>query len=282
MLQGYYAGLSSLYYNEEKLATTANNLANVNTTGFRRALLLQRTRQESDDTKKIDSRVKERLPDIYGMERASTIKDFSKTGPLQETANPFDIAIPGNLKNAFFGVQGPDGETVYTRNGQLSLAKQDPNNANSPTVLHLSDHIALGEDGQPIPIRPEFGPLEIAGDGTLKQNGSRVGQLPVFRLMDAEDPNNQKAANLQALMPLGDSLFGVPPQVKDKLNALKIEVGQAGVKQTVLQGVKEASNVNIYQELTEMMNATKAADANKNALRIQMDGLSKLFQMLRS
>ena len=97
----------------------------------------------------------------------------------------------------------------------------------------------------------------------------------------SQDPNIQKTSNLQALERMGDSLFKIPSQYAREFNPLRIEVGEHGVKDIMKQGALESSNVNIVQEMMEMMSASKSGGANTKAMKMQMDGLDKLFQLVR-
>lgn len=283
MLTGFYTNISGLYYNEQKLANVSNNLANVDTTGFRRSMMMLRTREENPSTKWVDSQVKERMPSIYGIQRSGVYNDYS-AGDLRETGSQFDLALPTELKNAFFAVKRldpADKDIYYTRNGTLSIGPSNPVDPNSEPALYISGHMAVGADGQPITIDPLAGDLNVAVDGTVSQAGRDVAQIPVYRLDKSPDPMTQEPAELQRLQQLGDSLFKVPEDRKQEFFAHQLQVGEGGVQRLTLQGMKEASNVNPMAEMMEMMNATKSYEANTKAVRAQVDGLLKLFQMVR-
>jgi flagellar basal body rod protein FlgG len=284
MLTGYYSSISGVHYNEQKLDVISNNLANMSTPGFRRSMLMVRSREENEFTNRVDRDVKERLPDYYGTQRTGIYKIYKKTGKLQSTGNSFDLAIPPELKNAFFAVRGKDANdpsSYYTRNGSLSLNNIDPKIPGSPSVLYLGNNIALDGNNQPISVDPSLGELKITDDGTIKQGQVEVGKIPVYRLNKSADPTTQVHANLQLLQSKGDSLFQVPEKHQDEFHPHAIEVGVDGVTRTTVQGSKESSNVSTFQELAEMLTAQRTAQASKQAVKDQISSLTKLFQMAR-
>lgn len=285
MITGYYSGLSGIYYNEQKLDAVANNVANANTPGFRRALMVMKAREQAQpESGRMHRAVAERVPTTYGIDRIGVFKNYEKTGRLQATNNPMDIAIPSELHNAFFAVQkagANDGKVYYTRNGSLSIGKQNPSNPNSASVLYISGQVALNEGGQPIDLDPSRGPLAINASGQIYQGDEEVGQLPIYRFNQSADPTRQVNANLQLLEQKGDSLFEIPDRYRDQFHPSVIRVGENGVNQVVAQGMRESSNVSVFQEMTEMINVKQIVQANKTAMNFQMDGLQKLFQTVR-
>ena len=284
MLTGYYTNISGIFYNEQKLAVTGNNIANVDTSGFRKSSLLMRTRESNPFTKTLDRAVAKRNPTEYGIQRSGVYKNYKKPGTLKHTGSNFDVAIDPSHTNAFFSVQkagDPEKQTFYTRNGTLSIGPQDPKNPDSPSILKIAGHIALDDAGQAIEIDPSQGELRITGEGGIFQGENSIGELPIYRFNKSADPTSQVSANLQTLEQLGDSLYKIPKQWQEEFHPFRVEVGKNGIKRLMTQGSQESSNVNIFSELTEMLNATRGASANQTALRKQLDSLNKLFQLVR-
>ncbi|MBB64327.1 MAG: hypothetical protein CMO81_04615 [Waddliaceae bacterium] len=284
MLTGYFTGVSGIYYNEQKLGVTANNLANSDTTGFRKALMLFRTREENEYTRMVDRDVQERNPKTYGIQRTGVYKAFNKTGSLKHTDNPMDLGIVPELKNAFFQVKKADPSdqrVFYSRDGRLSLGPMDPNNPEGPTALYTAGHLLLGDGGQPIQIDPSNGTLRISPDGVIYQNEEVTGEIPLYRFNKSPDPTRQEAANLQMLHQLGNSILQVPPEHNEEFNIRRLEVGKGGITRLMAQGSQEASNVNVMSEMAEMMHTTKAAEANQRALRRQVETLNRLVQLVK-
>lgn len=283
MLVGFYSGTSGIYYNDQRLQVATNNLANANTTSFIQDLMVLRTREENPKTKWIDPAAKKRMPTIYGVEREAVFKNF-KPGKMQETGDPMDVALTAEVRNAFFPVKRPDPsdqEVYYSRNGNLSLGFL-PGEVGGPTALYMGENLALGPDGEPILIDGLNGPLDISVDGTIRQRGIEVGQLPVFRFNKIPDPTNQAASNLQSLIQLGDSTFKVPPLLKEEFNPFQISLNQVGNRSLIMQGMLESSNVEILDGLFELMNSEKGASANLKSMEKQGETLTKLFQVVRS
>ena len=282
MILGFYTGASGVLYNEQKLGVISNNLANMNGTSFHKAYLMLRSREENPHTKWIDSSVKERLPSTYGIERKGVYPSF-EPGALKATDNPFNVAIAPELRNAFFAVKKTNGDpkTYYTRNGQISYKLENPNDPNSQAVLHVGGHRLMNAIGESIPIDPSLGPINITPNGTLQQADIDIGEIPIFRMNESPNPTIQRASPLTALIQKGDSLYEIPPKMEELFNPLRIEVGQAGVNHLLHQGSLEGTNVNVMSEYMDMINTTRASEANFSSMRTQGETLTKLFQIVR-
>lgn len=284
MLLGFYSGVSGLVYNEQKQGITSSNLSNLDTAGFRRSLVLMRSRDENPYTKRVHSDVRGRVPSFHGVRRTGVYKIYKDTGSLKSTQDPFDIAIPPELKNAFFSVQRADpndANTYYTRNGTLSIGLADPSNEESAPVLYLGGHIALDEEGRSIEIDPTGGELQVSPGGVVRQGESVVGELPVYRLDKSPDPSIRQSANLQQLLQMGDSLYKVPEGLEREFNPFRLEAGQNGLQKLMAQGMREESNVSPVEELLHMMEASKGFAANATSITTQAQGLTKLFKIIQ-
>lgn len=281
MLTGFYSGVSGILYNEKRLDVIANNTANVDTSGFRRELFLMKTRQNPDPAG-MDSALRSRLPKSFGVDLNGIYTDY-QPGKVFQTGNDFDVAIAPELRNAFFAVRRPGGdqEIYYSRNSTLSVGRLDPKNPASPQVLYLGDNILLDASQQPISVDASAGPLTIGRDGKIKQGEAVVGDIPLFRLNKSPDPANQVDSNLSALQQMGNSLLKIPPQYSKEFNPIRLSIGETQGDRLMIQGMKEGSNVNVFDQLVDMMNTQKATEANTTALKTQADGLTKFFQMVR-
>jgi flagellar basal-body rod protein FlgG len=285
MLSGFYAGASGLLYNEQRQAVTASNLANVDTAAFRRSMLVLRSRQHEGKHIHVDRDVRDRHPSFYGIQKNGVYKVYQETGRLKSTDNPLDIAIPSQLKNAFFKVKKADpndSSTYYTRNGALSLGLLDPKNSESPTVLYLGGNVAIDHSGQPLEVNPAGGQFRVEESGLVRQGNTIIGELPVYRFNKTNNPGLIENANLQYLEQFGDSLYGVAAHGRDKMFPMRLEVGKNGVQKLVKQGVREESNVNPVNELVYMMESSRSFNSNVTAMKTQSEGLTKLFQIIRS
>jgi flagellar basal-body rod protein FlgF len=284
MLTGYYTGVSGIYYNQQRLDATTNNLANVDTTGFKRSIFVEKTRAINSNTNLIDPQVLKRLPKFYGLERSGVFKSF-ETGATELTDNPLDLAIGSNLENAFFSVKTPgsnNGEVFYTRNGTLSIGHEDPSNTKSDTVLYMAGHVLLDDSGSSIPLDPSAGSLSVEGNGTLMQGETSLGFLPVFRFDKKNEDSSLESSNLNQLLSLGNSLFQVPKGLEKEFIPTEIEIEEGKIDSIILQGVKEGSNVSVMTEMMTMMDTSKSIEASTRSLQKQMENLTKLFQEVRS
>lgn len=155
-------GLSAQQVLQKRMDTTANNLANLTTAGFKVEHLV--THELSQKPATADDAPHEiSFADAWMLQR-----DFS-TGPLEQTGNALDFAIEGD---GFFEVQAQMG-TAYTRDGRFNL------NDKGEVVTRNGDLVA-GEGG-PITINPQGGPLSVSREGSISQDGVAIGKLKVMK-----------------------------------------------------------------------------------------------------
>jgi len=168
MVKGIYTSASGMLARELAQEVLANNIANVETAGFKRDRIY----------------FQKALDGLTSAESALRVVTDYREGPLIRTDNPLDLAIQGR---GFFAVETPGG-VRYTRNGHFSV--------NEEGVLVTADgYPVLGEEG-PIELDLSEGPLSIGEDGTIKVGNSIVDRL---RIEDFED--------LKALAKEGAGLF---------------------------------------------------------------------------
>jgi flagellar basal-body rod protein FlgF len=233
-------GLSRQMTLERELDVVANNVANVNTNGFKAERTLFEEYLNSgaheDNFQTPDRRVS------YVQDRG-TFHDLAQGAP-QLTSNPLDVAIDGG---GFLAVQTQGGER-YTRDGNLHLNSQGQ-------LVTASGDPLLGGSG-PIVFQPTDHDINIAADGTvtvlegLSRTDSIRGKLRVVSFADA-----------QKLLKQGDNLFAAGQ-------------GAAAVpdpKSTVRQGYVEKSNVNAVVEMSRMVEIMRSYQQVANLLQQQSD-----------
>lgn len=208
---------------QRELDVVANNMANVNTTGFRREAVQFEEyliRGASVDAFKAPDR---RLS--FVQDRA-TYSDF-QPGPLEATQNPLDVAIEGP---GFFVVQTANGER-YTRDGSFKIDSQGRiANDNGDPIL---------SDSGPILISPEDGEISIARDGTVSTSQGTRGRLRLATF-----------ANEQALIKEGNGLFQAGPgQTAAAADPTVVRVAQ---------GMLEGSNVKPVLEISRLIELNRA------------------------
>ncbi len=214
-------GLSRQIALQRQMDVVANNVANINTTGFKAEQILfeQYEMPVARDTTfpNLDQ------PLAYVQDWA-TIHDLSG-GTMVQTGNDLDVALAGD---GFFAVQTPSGER-WTRAGSFQIN-------NTGTLVDLSGNPVLGTAG-PIQFGPEETGISIAKDGSISTSAGAKGQL---RIVEFD--------NAQALTREGANLFagGTPA---------------ANTGTSVMQGHVERSNVSGVSEMAELIRVTRAYES---------------------
>jgi flagellar basal-body rod protein FlgF len=241
-------GLSRQTALERQLDVVANNIANVNTTGYKtdRTLFEEflNSGAHEDNFVGTDRRLS------YVQDRG-TFRDFSQ-GPAEPTKNPLDIAIDGS---AFLVVQTPAGER-YTRDGGLQLNNQGQ-------LVTVAGNPVLGAAG-PIVFQPTDHDINITPDGTItvvEGNGRTDSIRGKLRLVNFSDA--------QRLLKEGLNLYSAGQGA-----------AQADTKSAVRQGFIEKSNVNAVAEMSRMMEVTRAYTALSTLLQQQSDLHKTAIQQL--
>ena len=219
-------GLSRQMTLERQIDVVANNVANVNTTGFKadRSLFEEylRSPAHEDNFVHADRRVS------FVQDRA-TFHDFS-AGPSQQTKNPLDVAINGS---AFLVVQTPAGER-YTRDGGLQIN-------NLGQLVTAGGHPVMGASG-PIVFQPTDREINIAADGnvTVMEGTGPIDAIRgKLRLVSFADAQN--------LVKEGSNLY----------SAGEGNIAQADTTSQVRQGFIEKSNVKSVHEMSRMIEITR-------------------------
>jgi flagellar basal-body rod protein FlgF len=235
-------GLSRQMALTRELDVVANNIANIDTTGYKadNALFAQYLMPQASDQNFSgqDRRVS------YVEDRADWI-DMSP-GAIQHTGDPLDVAIDGN---AYFVVQTPNGQQRYTRNGAFSI--------NSAGQLVTGEGYQVIGDGGPITFQSTDHDVVISPtgmitvrEGTATTDSSR-GQLQLVSF-----------AKPQQLLKAGGSTFTVPAGVTPD---------PAPIGTNVVQGAIEKSNVNGVSEMARMIEITRSYTDISNILQQQSD-----------
>jgi flagellar basal-body rod protein FlgF/flagellar basal-body rod protein FlgG len=233
-------GLSRQVALGRELEVVANNLANINTTGYKsdRSIFEQFLMPPASDGEfPADSR------DVSYVRDRTTWHNFS-AGPIQRTGGPLDVAIDGN---AFLVVQTAAGQR-YTRNGALQISPTGAlvTNTGDPVIgvggpiqFQNTDHdISIGEDGT-ITVR----------EGASATSDSTRGQLQLASFADAGQLEKE-----------GSSLFLAPAGVAP-------QPAPAGVR--VVQGAIEQSNVSAVSEMARMVEITRTYEQISSLLQQQ-------------
>lgn len=246
MIRGLYTSASGMMAEMVRNDVTANNLANINTTGYKKdtavfksfpEMLMQRV----NDQKKTDPQPAVNIGTLGTGAIVDEIITSHEQGALRETSNKFDLAIDGE---GYFTVQNQKG-TFYTRNGAFTVDGQG-------FLVNSQGDYVLGQAG-PVKIGNSTD-VVIDGAGKVKVDGNQVAALRIVPI-----------ANRTSLTKVGDSLF-TGGQVGGA-------VGQ--VKQKFL----EASNVNPVTEMVNMITISRAYEANQKVITAHDQTLSEVMEV---
>lgn len=234
---------------QTNLEVIANNIANINTTGFKRAraefsdLLYQTERLQGVPSRANDNIVPEGASIGLGV-KTTAIRNLHIQGSLTSTGNKFDFALVGN---GWFEVEGADGETLYTRAGAFNT------NANGELVT------ADGYSVLPAITVPTDA-VEVIVNKTGQVFARLDGQTDLQQLGQLQLAN---FANEAGLEPLGDNLFKETVASGPATTGVPGDPGFA----TIEQGYLENSNVDPVREITELISAQRAYEMNSKVIQ---------------
>jgi flagellar basal-body rod protein FlgG len=228
--------------------TISNNLANINTTGFKKSRaevqdLLYQTINTAGTNTSTTTTYPGNIQIGHGARLSAMVKEFT-TGSLKSTASQFDMAIEGS---GFFRVTMPDGTFAYTRDGSFSLDQ----NGNLVTANgnNLDPQITIPQDALSVTIATD-GTVSVTQPG--QSTPQQVGQITISNFIN---PNGltQMGHNLyQPTLASGDAIDGTP--------------GLTGLG-TIQQSFLEISNVDMADEMVNMIIGQRAYEANSKTIQ---------------
>ena len=260
MIQSLYSGATGMEAQQLNLNTIANNLANANTTGFKRSkiefqdLLYQKPRAVGAEAGG-GTVVPTGVEVGNGSRVVSTAKVFTQ-GQVKQTGEKFDMAIEGE---GFLQLQKPDGTFAYTRDGALKVDGQGR--------ISTSDGLIVLSGFQPIASGTIS--VSISAGGEVTTSGS--GGSQTFRVQLS------RFANPAGLRSLGGNLY------EETLASGTVEQGNPGEDGygNLLQGFLETSNVNIVEEMVNMIQAQRAYEINSKSIQTSDQMLENIAQLKR-
>lgn len=249
MQNSLYTGLFASLTTEHRMAMISNNIANVNTAGYKAdALAFKDTMlhwahdfiREPLEHLRSEPLFPEQC--LRARTRIATKKtDFSQ-GSMQFTGNQLDIAIVGD---GFYRVQTPQGEYL-TRSSAFTKGPDG-------TIMTKQGYPVQGTGGN-IVIPPNTRNVHVSPDGAVYADGNQIGQLAV---VTADDP--------QLLRKVGNNLYDVPED-------LNIVLDNAFAGQTMVsQGYTEAANVNVVTEMVNMIEVQRMFEAQQKVMSTAND-----------
>ena len=255
-----YSAATGMEAQQLNLNTIANNLANVNTPGFKRSkiefqdLLYQKPRSSGAEAGG-GNVVPTGIEVGNGSRVAATAKVFTQ-GQLTSTGEKLDMAIQGD---GFFEIQKPDGTTAYTRDGAFKLS---PNGQ-----ITTSDGMPVLSGFQPVPAGTTS--IAISENGDVTYDGASGAQT--FRV------TLTRFANPSGLKSIGGNLYDETPASGTPESGNPNEDGFGGV----LQGYIETSNVNIVEEMVNLIVAQRAYEINSKSIQTSDEMLQNIAQLKR-
>jgi flagellar basal-body rod protein FlgG len=261
MIKAMRTAATGMVAQQMNVDNIANNLANVNTTGFKKSKVefqdvLYQNYRRAGSASAVGAQVPTGLAVGYGTRASATTRQHSE-GSFTPTGNPLDLAISGD---GFFQVQHPDGSTVYTRDGAFKMSA-DGRVVNSDgyfllpetTVPDDATHLSVGTDGViEVMIVGQDEPVEI-------------GQIELARFV-----------NPGGLMAIGRNLLVQTSASGDPITDTPAQNGLGQID----QGYLEMSNVKVVDEMVNMIVAQRAYEMNAKAIQTA-DDLSAIANNLK-
>jgi len=234
---------------QTNLEVISNNIANINTTGFKRAraeftdLLYENVRSQGISQQAGAGLVPEGAKLGLGVKLAA-IRDIHIQGVLTETGNPLDVAINGS---GWFQVTGGDGETLYTRSGAFNL-NEDGQLVTLKGLL-VDPEITIPSDAKSITISSSGVVSALLAGSVIPEE---LGQMTLANF-----------ANEAGLEPRGDSMFSQTDSSGAAVTGIPGETSFGTMNQRYL----ESSNVDAIKEITQMIAAQRAYEMNSKVIQ---------------
>jgi flagellar basal-body rod protein FlgG len=248
---------------QTNLEVIANNIANINTTGYKRAraefsdLLYQVDRTQGVPNRANSSIVPEGVSIGLGV-KTTAVRNVHTQGSLTSTGNSFDLAITGK---GWFQIEAADGSTLYSRAGAFNTnADGQLVTVDGATVIPA---ITIPQDAVEVIVN-KTGQVFARIDGQTDLQD--LGQLTLANF-----------ANEAGLAPLGDNLFQETPASGAANIGIPGDPGYA----TIEQGYLEASNVDPVKEITELISAQRAYEMNSKVIQAADDMASVVSKNIR-
>lgn len=260
MLRSLYISKTGMNSSQFRLDVVTNNLANVNTTGFKKSravfedLMYQTIRQPGSQSAN-NSQIPTGLMVGTGSAPVATDRIHSD-GNMQNTEGSLDVAINGK---GLFRVTLPDGSTGYTRDGSFKL--------NSEGQLVTSNGYLLDP---PITVPAGSNKLVISADGRVQvtaQGATEPTELGIIQISDFINP--------QGLESIGGNLYLETAASGAPITGDPNADGRGALK----QGFLEASNVNVTEELINMIQAQRSFELNSRGVKTSDEMLQRLSQL---
>lgn len=252
-MNSMFVSLSGAKVLERKMEIISNNIANVNSDGFKRQFVVVRMQDvevKEADLNLINPEVsQEILPELHDDLTYSKLykktTDFSQ-GAMKRTNNPFDVAIEGD---GFFTLEDDKGKEFYTKKGSFTLNDQ------SELVTADGKKVMMAGDKKPIVIEGKDFNINQAGE--IMVDGQTIGNIKIVSFETNNFLKRVGETNFQVINPAF--------KPKDAENC------------KVMQGYLESSNVDTIKEMIEMIDTSRAYESYQKTVQFDDDSTAKLI-----
>ena len=271
MMRALWSAASGMIAQQTNVDTISNNLANVNTTGYKsqraefKSLLYQnlqtRTTTANGENKPVDAQVG------LGTRLAAT-NTFYTQGSMLASENDTDFAIEGD---GFFSVRGDDGNVYYTRNGSFFWAI----GPRGTTLCNSDGYPVLDSNGNQIvvPAGVSSGSMMISNDGTIGYRTAQGTYVPMNQTIGL-----YQFTNPAGLQKMSRSLLSAT----EASGAAQNELTTNGLKRSIVhQNYLEGSNVQIADEMVNLIVAQRAYELNSKAIQASDEMLQQANNLKR-
>ncbi len=248
MMRAMWSAAAGMAVQQYNMDTISNNLANVNTTGFKKARaefqdLLYQTVNLAGTSSSNSTTLPAGIQLGHGAKLQSVVHQYS-TGNFRTTGGRFDMAIEGD---GFFRVTMPDGSQAFTRDGAFSV---DQNGAMVTASGYAMDpQITIPQDALSVTIAQD-GTVSVTQPGQTQPQ--QVGQITLVKFINPTGLNQLGRNLVQPTLASGDPIEGTP--------------GLDGLG-TLQQGFLEISNVDVAEEMVNMIIGQRAYEANSKTIQ---------------
>lgn len=253
MLKALNSGISGLNAQQLKVDVIANNIANINTAGFKKSRA-EFSQLISQDIEKNGIPVENRDAAIGSGIRVAQAARNNSSGNILQTGKPLDLAIQGG---GFFKVVSPNGEERYTRDGTFSMDA-------SGSLVNSQGYLLDG-----IQAVPGAEKVIVTADGLVKtedaEDNADAGQIVLYKFTD-----------LNGLKAEGGNLFSYDQSVGESISGAPGDEDFGAIR----QGFLEASNVELAEEIANLIEAQRSYGFNTRVIR-SVDEMWSLANNLR-
>lgn len=296
MLRGLYTAAAGMISQQRKHDTITNNIANINTPGFKQGNAVSRSFPEMLIAMSVggqDSPISSPIGRINTGVMAEEELSIYLQGDLQETKNPFDLALISNIQvpgiafdgagkyitpdgeriyqpQAFFTVQDTNGENRYSRNGRFTVDSDG-------RLITPEGYRVLGRDGQPIVLTDNTDPANpvLLSDATIGPQGQFLDVVNGQPLNDANgNPISlliSRVDNPNRLIREGNGVY----RLNEEDAAQVVPIVNMNEQVQVEQGYIERSNVDPTQSMIDMTSALRAYETNQKMVQFYDKSMEK-------